>query len=125
MRARIIATFPFALLGAAACSQDNAPRTGPVMAIHDPGAAVAPAAQASKADVIRFTGTVEHQDAEGGAYVIRTDDGRQYRPVELPEDFRVDGLQVEVQAKRRDDVLTKDMAGQSIELLDIRKRAAG
>jgi hypothetical protein len=95
------------------------------MAIHDPGAAVDPAAQASKDDVIHFSGTVEHQDAEGGAYVIRAEDGRQYRPVELPADFRVDGLEVEVDAKRRDDVLTKDMAGQSIELLDIRKRAAG
>jgi hypothetical protein len=57
-------------------------------------------------------------------YVIRTEDGAQYRPIELPEEFRVDGLAVEASAKRRDDVLTVDMAGQAIELLDIRKRAA-
>ena len=124
MAIRVLATFPLAILGAAACSQDNAPRSGPVMAIHDTGAAVAPAARAPRDDVIHLTGTVEKQAVEGGVYVIRAADGTQYRPIELPAKFRVEGLQVEVEAKRRDDVLTKGMAGQSIELLDIRRAAA-
>ena len=74
--------------------------------------------------IIRLTGTVHHLDLEGGVYVIRTEDGTQYRPIELPEEFRVDGLAVEAEVKRRDDVMTVDMAGTAVELLDIRKRTA-
>jgi hypothetical protein len=108
----------------APCADGAAPRTGPIspLDVLDPPAdQVAPA---PAEDFVRITGTVHRLDLEGGVYVIRTDDGTQYRPIELPEEFRVEGLAVEVEAKRRDDVLTVDMAGQAIELLDIRKRVA-
>ena len=124
MDIRILATIPIAMLGFSACSQEDAPRTGPATATQEPVAAAAPAAPASSDDVIHIAGTVEKLDVEGGVYVIRAEDGTQYRPIELPEEFRVEGVAVDVDAKRRDDVLTKDMVGQSIELLDIRRRAA-
>lgn len=112
------------MLALAACSQDDSPRTGPAPSIDIPTPPMDGADPAPTEDVVRIVGTVHHLDVEGGVYVIRTADGTQYRPIELPEEFRVEGLAVEADAKRRDDVMTVDMAGQSIELLDIRKHAA-
>lgn len=120
MDARVSTAFAIALISAAACSPENSPKTGPAPVVEEPER---PAAAAHPEDVLRLSGTVHHLDLEGGVYVIRTADGTQYRPIELPEEFRVDGLAVEVNARRRDDVMTVDMAGQAIELLDIRKRA--
>jgi hypothetical protein len=119
-----------AFLALSACSQEDATRTGPVPAADvsfpsssTPTSPDGPAPTPADA-IIRLTGTVHHLDIEGGVYVIRTADGTQYRPIELPEEFRVDGLAVEAEAKRRDDVITVDMAGTAVELLDIRKRTA-
>ena len=85
---------------------------------------VVPTTVGGMAMTMHLTGTVPHLDLEGGVYVIRTEDGAQYRPIELPEEFRVDGLPVEAEVKRRDDIMTIDMAGTAVELLDIRKRTA-
>jgi hypothetical protein len=120
-----------AFFALSACSQqEDAAQTGPVPSADvafpssdtstSPGGTAPPPAEA----ILRLTGTVHHLDLEGGVYVIRTEDGTQYRPVELPEEFRVDGLAVEAEAKRRDDLMSVDMVGPAVELLDIRKRAA-
>lgn len=100
--------------------------------MHSPGEPLTmlmkPASQEAHAltqDVISFAGTVHHLDIEGGVYVIRTADGTQYKPVELPEEYQVDGLPVDVKARRRDKVISTDMAGQAIELIEIDKRASG
>jgi heat shock protein HslJ len=82
-------------------------------------------AAAQAQDVIQIAGTVHHLDVEGGVWVIRTTDGTQYKPVQLPKEYQVDGLAVEGEARRRDNVISVDMAGQAIELLTIRKRAGG
>ena len=105
----------------AACSPDGAPRRGP-------GAAPNPvkpteALRAPERDAVSLTGTIQHVDAEGGVYVIRTEDGAQYRLVELPEKFREEGLGVQVEGLLHDDVLTKDMAGQAVDIIEIRKTA--
>lgn len=42
------------------------------------------------------TATVRHIDVEGGFYGLVTDDGRKLDPVNLPEEFRKDGLRLEV-----------------------------
>ena len=64
-------------------------------------------------------------DAEGGIYVIRAADGTEYRPKELPAEYRVEGMAVDVKALLNDDVATKDMVGQPIDLLEIVRRDAG
>ena len=64
-------------------------------------------------DPVHLVGTIHHVEAEGGVYVIRTESGDQYRLVELPEQFRQEGLSVMVEGLQHDDVLTEDMAGQS------------
>jgi hypothetical protein len=71
-----------------------------------------------------MTGTVHHLDLEGGLFVIRDDEGKQYQPLNLPQAFRVDGMPVEVEARRRTDVMTTGMAGATIELVRIRGRSS-
>jgi hypothetical protein len=61
---RTSALLTLACLALAACSRENA---------RDPD------------DLIHIVGRVHHLDLEGGVYVIRTGDGAQYRPIELPE----------------------------------------
>ena len=102
------------------CSPDGSPRRGPVVAENPvkPSEAIRPAERIP----VEFPGTVHHLPVEGGVYVIRTADGTQYRPNELPEEYRVEGLAVDVKGLRHDDVLTKDMAGQAIDLVEIRRR---
>ena len=109
----------FALIFISACSPDGAPRRGPVTAA-DP---IKPteAIRASKRDRVHLTGTIHHVKAEGGVYVLRTETGLQYRLVELPEQFREEGLNVTIEGLRHDDVLTKDMAGQAVDILEIRR----
>jgi hypothetical protein len=109
------------LTAIAACSPDGAPRRGP-MTGPDP-AAPAEAIRPANRDRVQLTGTIHHVAAEGGVYVIRTSDGQQYRLVELPRKFQEEGLGVVVDGLRHDDVLTKDMAGQAIDILEIRVAA--
>ena len=103
-----------------ACSPDGSPRRGPLVAENPvkPSEALRPA----KREPVELSGTIHHLPVEGGVYVIRTADGTQYRPAELPEDYRVEGLAVYVKALKHDDVLTKDMAGQTVDLIEIRRR---
>lgn len=76
----------------------------------------------SEADgpTIRITGTVQHQEVEGGVWVIRTDEGR-YQPINLPSAFQVDGMAVEAEAVRRTDMVSIGMVGPLVELLRIRQ----
>jgi hypothetical protein len=48
--------------------------------------------------VIHETGTVKHLSFEGGFYGIVGDDGMHYDPLNLPQEFRVDGLRVQFTA---------------------------
>ena len=110
-----------AFITVAACSPDGSPRRGPVAAPNP----VKPteALRAAERDRVSLVGAIHHVDAEGGVYVVRTKDGTQYRLVELPEAFRKEGLGVRVEGMLHDDVLTKDMAGQAIDIVEIRKTA--
>ncbi|MGH8646061.1 MAG: META domain-containing protein [Gammaproteobacteria bacterium] len=72
--------------------------------------------------VLHITGTVQRLDLEGGLVVIRDAEGTQYNPINLPEAFRVEGMAVEAEAQRRDDVASIGMIGPIIELLRVRKR---
>jgi hypothetical protein len=110
-----------AFITVAACSPDGSPRRGPVAAPNP----VKPteALRAAERDRVSLVGAIHHVDAEGGVYVIRTQDGTQYRLVELPEAFRKEGLGVRVEGLLHDDVLTKDMAGQAVDIVEIRKTA--
>ncbi len=70
---------------------------------------------------IHISGTVRHLDLEGGLFVIRDAAGTQYNPVNLPAAFQVEGVAVEAEARRRDDMASIGMVGPLIELLRIRR----
>jgi hypothetical protein len=71
--------------------------------------------------VLHIMGTVHALDLEGGVFVIRDAEGTNFNPTNLPEAFRTDGLVVEAEARRRDDLVSVGMVGPLIELLRIRK----
>jgi hypothetical protein len=116
----LAAALLLALAAGVACSPDGAPRRGPVDG-PDP-AKPAEALRPADRERVMLQGTIHHVDAEGGVWVIRTADGRQYRLVELPRKFQSEGLEVTVDGLRHDDVLTRDMAGQAVDILEIRER---
>jgi inhibitor of cysteine peptidase len=75
--------------------------------------------QAGPAGTVSFAGTVVYKDFEGGFYAIDADDGSAYDPVDLPREFTVDGLRVQVTARVRDDLASFHMYGRIIEIISI------
>jgi hypothetical protein len=71
---------------------------------------------------IHITGIVRHSEIEGGFYAIHGDDGVMYDPTNLPQEFQKDGLSVEAEARRRDDVAGIHQVGPIVELERIRRR---
>lgn len=74
--------------------------------------------------VLRIAGTVHYLDLEGGLFLIRDAEGAQYNPTNLPEAFQHEGMAVEVEARRRDDMASIGMVGPIIEILRLRQRPA-
>ena len=72
-------------------------------------------------DIILKRGTVRFIDLEGGFYGIIGDDGKKYDPVNLSQEFQVDGLPVRFKAKVRDDVASIRMWGTPVEIVTIEK----
>ena len=70
--------------------------------------------------VLTAEGTVQFVDVSGGCWRIVGYDGVNYEPVNLPDEFKKDGLAVRFSAKLREDLVSKCMVGQLIELLGIR-----
>jgi len=75
--------------------------------------------------VFHLGGTVRHVELEGGLFVIDAADGTRYVPTNLPKDYQVDGLALEAEARRRDDMASIAMVAPLVELVRIRKAAAG
>ena len=69
-----------------------------------------------------LTGTVTRMDIEGGLWVIRAQDGARYNVINLPQEFQVEGTEVEADARRREHVLPNEMAGPQIDVVRIRRR---
>jgi hypothetical protein len=72
--------------------------------------------------LIHITGIVRHFELEGGFYAIRGDDSVTYNPTNLPAEFRQDGLAVEADARRRDDMASIQQVGPLVQLERIRRR---
>lgn len=87
----------------------------------DPGWVELPSTSMDSGQVLQITGTVHRLEVEGGIFVIRDAQGTQYNPTNLPDAFRKDGLRVEAEARRRDDMVSIGMVGPIIELRRIRQ----
>lgn len=67
------------------------------------------------------TGTIRHIDLEGGFYGIQTDDGARLDPVDLPAEFRQDGLRVRARVEELKDRVSFRMWGTLVRVLSIER----
>ena len=73
-----------------------------------------------KGEIISGTGTIKYIPLEGGFYGIESEKGEKYLPLNLPAEFRKDGLRVWFKGKLRE-VTTIYGWGKPIEILEIKK----
>ncbi|MDG5816123.1 hypothetical protein QA601_13600 [Chitinispirillales bacterium ANBcel5] len=64
----------------------------------------------------QYSGTITYIDLEGGFYGIITEEGERYRPINLPEEFREDGLKVTFSGSVAEDVVGIHMWGKPFEI---------
>ncbi|MEN6611621.1 MAG: hypothetical protein ABFC24_12330 [Methanoregulaceae archaeon] len=68
---------------------------------------------------IKELGTIRYISIEGGFYGFYPDSGGHYDPNNLPENFRVDGMRVMIEAITHDDQMTYHMWGIPLEITRI------
>lgn len=69
---------------------------------------------------IHGKGTVIYLSFEGGFYGIASDDGKNYDPINMPQEFKVDGLRVQFTANLTD-YLSFHMWGYVVKLFSIER----
>ncbi len=75
-----------------------------------------------KGEQAHISGVVKFHEVEGGFYAIQGADGVTYDPTNLPEEFRQEGLAVELEARKRPDVMSVRQVGRIVDIERIRKR---
>ena len=70
-------------------------------------------------NLVTFTGTITYQQLEGGFWGIIGKEGEKYNPVNLPADFKKEGLRVRVIALPKKDMVSIRMWGTIIEIKEI------
>lgn len=65
---------------------------------------------------VTATGTIRHIELEGGFWGIVGEDGTNYDPTNLSDNFKEDGLKVNFTARRLKDVGSMHMWGQIVEI---------
>lgn len=75
-----------------------------------------------KGSPITVTGTIKYIDLEGGFYGIIADSGERYFPLNLDQQYKVDGQKVRVEGKVRKNVMTTTMWGTPLEILRIEQQ---
>jgi predicted small secreted protein len=93
--------------------------SGAPMDIQAPSPDVHEATGSSSTDTVEITGTVTFVNLEGGFFTIQGNDGSTYTPINLPESFRKDGLEINALVRPRPDVMSIHMVGPIIEIVDI------
>ena len=85
------------------------------------GALVLQSCATDKLDASQITGTVIYLSFEGGFYGIRGDDGKNYDPSNLPEEFRQNGMRVQFESKQLTNQMSFHMWGVIVEIIHIHK----
>lgn len=76
----------------------------------------------SAKNIISGTGTIKYIGVEGGFYGLIADDGERYDPLNLSEEFQVDGLKVSFEAVLKQEVKTFHMWGIPVEIKKMKKK---
>ncbi len=66
-------------------------------------------------------GTIQYLEFEGGFYGIVADNGNNYLPINLGDDYKQDSLRVRFTMRARNDVMTIAMWGQPVEIVQIER----
>ena len=83
---------------------------------------VLPATADTTGSKLTIVGTVHYTEVEGGVYTIRTEDGVNYDPTNLPAEFKKEGLAVEAEARKQDAMAGIHQVGPIVTLTRIRTR---
>lgn len=78
------------------------------------------ATQNRNLNLVHGTGTVKYLSFEGGFYGIVGDDGKHYDPINMPQEFKVEGLRVWLTANITD-YMSFHMWGYVVELISIER----
>ncbi|WP_301664029.1 putative hemolysin [Methanoculleus frigidifontis] len=70
-------------------------------------------------EIVAKNGTITYVDLEGGFYGIVAEDGTRYLPLNLSEEYRVDGMNVTFVGSLREDTVTIQQWGTPIEIAAI------
>jgi hypothetical protein len=73
----------------------------------------------SPGEELHFVAELRWIPLEGGFYGLVAEDGRKFLPLNLPDDFRKDGLKTRVRGIIREDVATIYMWGTPLEIIEI------
>jgi hypothetical protein len=68
-----------------------------------------------------MTGTVRYSNLEGSFYELVADGGERYDPVNLPDEYKKDGLRVKFQIREKRDMVGIHMVGKIVEVVRIEK----
>lgn len=68
---------------------------------------------------VNLIGEVRFVDLEGGFYGIIGSNGKNYFPINLSNEFKIDGIKVKFEGRIRKDILTTAMWGEAIEIIKI------
>jgi len=68
-----------------------------------------------------ITGTVRYLDLEGGFYALVADNGQKYDPINLPEEYKKDGLRVKFHVKEEKAMVGIHMWGKIVHVVKIKK----
>jgi hypothetical protein len=106
------------VIGSAAALVSCAPKENP----HPPAAPVSRDETPPPTDpALTIEGTVERLEVEGGCWVIRSADGKQYEPMGLTEEFRQNGLRVRAVIRIRPDMASICQVGTIAEVVSIER----
>ncbi len=70
----------------------------------------------NNSNVVTITGVVKFIELEGGFYGVVSSDGKQYRPDNLPENYKRDGAAIHFQAEVMNDMMGIQMWGTSVQI---------
>ena len=65
---------------------------------------------------MKITGIVRYIDLEGGFWGIEGKDGKKYLPVNMPEQLKTDGAEIEISAGQIKDMMSIAMWGEAIKI---------
>lgn len=70
---------------------------------------------------VNLIGEVRFINLEGGFYGIIGSDGKNYYPVNLSNEFKIDGIKVKFEGRIRKDLITTTVWGETLEIIKINK----